>query len=135
MAKKTKKTVASSVEEQLKALYQLQIIDTKVDKIRIIRGELPLEIEDLEDLVVGLNTRFEKLEAELTSINENITANSNTISLANGAIEKYEEQLKNIKNNREFTSLTKEVEYQKLVFRLLKRKKLKTKQILFIKMK
>ena len=123
MAKKTKKTVASSVEEQLKALYQLQIIDTKVDKIRIIRGELPLEIEDLADLVEGLNTRLEKLEAELTSINENITANSNTISLANDAIEKYEEQLKNIKNNREFTSLTKEVEYQKLEVQIAEKKK------------
>ena len=64
MAKKTQKN-KGTVEEQLKALHQLQVIDTKVDKIRIIRGELPLEIEDLQDLVAGLNTRLEKFENEL----------------------------------------------------------------------
>ena len=105
-------------------MYQLQIIDTKVDKIRIIRGELPLEIEDLEDLVAGLNSRLEKLESELESINENITANKNTISLSTDAIEKYEDQLKNIKNNREFTSLTKEVEYQKLEVQISEKKQI-----------
>ena len=98
MAKKmAKKTI--SVEDQLKALYQLQVIDTKVDKIRIIRGELPLEIEDLEDVVAGLNTRLEKFDLELAEIQENIVAHNNTIALATTAIEKYEEQLKNIKNN------------------------------------
>jgi len=123
MAKKINNTIGS-VEDQLKALYQLQIIDTKVDKIRIIRGELPLEIEDLEDLVAGLNSRLEKLESELESINENITANKNTISLSTDAIEKYEDQLKNIKNNREFTSLTKEVEYQKLEVQISEKKQI-----------
>tara|TARA_B100000768_G_scaffold149347_1_gene143668 strand:- start:36 stop:797 length:762 start_codon:yes stop_codon:yes gene_type:complete len=123
MAKKTNNTIGS-VEDQLKALYQLQIIDTKVDKIRIIRGELPLEIEDLEDLVAGLNSRLEKLESELASINENITANKNSISLSTEAIEKYEDQLKNIKNNREFTSLTKEVEYQKLEVQISEKKQI-----------
>ncbi|MEC7646343.1 MAG: C4-type zinc ribbon domain-containing protein [Bacteroidota bacterium] len=112
----------SSVEDQLKALHQLQIIDTKVDKIRIVRGELPLEIEDLEDLISGLNTRLEKFDTQLAEINENIVANKNTISLSTAAIEKYEEQLKNIKNNREFTSLTKEVEYQNLEIQLAQKK-------------
>lgn len=121
MAKKTKsKTV--SVEDQLKGLHQLQVIDTKIDKIRIIRGELPLEIEDLEDLIAGLKTRLEKFESELNVINENIVAHNNTISLAKAAIEKYEEQLKNIKNNREFTSLTKELEYQNLEIQLADKK-------------
>ncbi len=121
MAKKmAKKTI--SVEDQLKALYQLQVIDTKVDKIRIIRGELPLEIEDLEDVIAGLNTRLEKFDLELAEIKENIVAYNNTIALATSAIEKYEEQLKNIKNNREFTSLTKEVEYQNLEIQLAKKK-------------
>ena len=86
----------------------------KITGIRIIRGELPLEIEDLEDLIAGLNSRLEKFEAELGEINDNILANNNTVSLATDAIEKYEIQLKEIKNNREFTSLTKEVEYQKI---------------------
>ncbi len=121
MAKKTKK-ITGSVEDQLKALHKLQVIDTKVDKIRIIRGELPLEIQDLEDLIAGLNTRLEKFESELNTINENIAANKNTISLANEAIEKYQTQLKNIKNNREFTSLTNEVEYQNLEIQLNEKK-------------
>ena len=71
MAKNTQ-TTTGSVEDQLKALHQLQVIDTKVDKIRIIRGELPLEIQDLEDLIAGLNTRLEKFETELEAIHENI---------------------------------------------------------------
>lgn len=121
MAKKTKINT-SSVEDQLKALHELQVIDTKVDKIRIIRGELPLEIEDLEDSIAGLDTRLEKFEAELETINESIVANKNTIALATEAIERYETQLKNIKNNREFTSLTKEVEYQNLEIQLAEKK-------------
>ena len=121
MAKKTKSKIVS-VEDQLKGLHQLQVIDTKIDKIRIIRGELPLEIEDLEDLIAGLNTRLEKFVSEINVINENVVANKNTISLATAAIEKYEQQLKNIKNNREFTSLTKEVEYQNLEIQLAEKK-------------
>ena len=123
MAKTTKKTTAS-VEDKLKALHQLQVIDTKVDKIRIIRGELPLEIEDLADLIGGLNTRLEKFDAELVTITDAIAANKNTIALATDAIEKYEKQLKNIKNNREFTSLTKEVEYQNLEIQIAEKKKI-----------
>ena len=96
MAKKTKINM-SSVEDQLKALHELQVIDTKVDKIRIIRGELPLEIEDLEDSIAGLDTRLEKFEAELETINESIVANKNTIALATEAIERYETQLKILK--------------------------------------
>lgn len=123
MAKTTKKTTVS-VEDKLKALHQLQVIDTQVDKIRIIRGELPLEIEDLADLIGGLNTRLEKFDAELVTITDDIAANKNTIALATDAIEKYEKQLKNIKNNREFTSLTKEVEYQNLEIQIAEKKKI-----------
>lgn len=126
MAKTTKKTVAS-VEDKLKALHQLQVIDTEVDKIRIVRGELPLEIEDLEDLMVGLNTRLEKFNEELIAINDNIVANKNSVALATDAIGKYEKQLKNIKNNREFTSLTKEVEFQNLEIQLAEKKKAQNK--------
>jgi len=121
---KTKKKTTASVEDKLKALHQLQVIDTQVDKIRIIRGELPLEIEDLADLIGGLNTRLEKFDAELVTITDDIAANKNTIALATDAIEKYEKQLKNIKNNREFTSLTKEVEYQNLEIQIAEKKKI-----------
>lgn len=121
MAKKTKKA-PSTVEDKLKALHQLQIIDTEVDKIRIVRGELPLEIQDLEDLIAGLNTRFDKFNEELEAIKNEIVANKNSVSLAKEAIKKYEKQLKNIKNNREFTSLTKEIEYQNLEIQLAEKK-------------
>ena len=123
MAKTTKKTTAT-VEDKLKAIHQLQVIDTQVDKIRIIRGELPLEIEDLAVLITGLNTKLEKFDSELVTITDDITANKNTIALATDAIEKYEKQLKNIKNNREFTSLTKEVEYQNLEIQIAEKKKI-----------
>ena len=126
MAKKTKQTTAS-VEDKLKALHQLQVIDTEVDKIRIVRGELPLEIEDLEDFITGLNTRLEKFNEELTVINDNILANKNSIALATDAIKKYEKQLKTIKNNREFTSLTKEVEFQNLEIQIAEKNKIQNK--------
>jgi hypothetical protein len=84
---------------------------------------LPLEIEDLEDLIVGLNTRLEKFNEELATINDNIAANKNSVALATDAISKYEKQLKNIKNNREFTSLTKEVEFQNLEIQLAEKNK------------
>ena len=98
MAKKSKiRTV--SVEEKLSALHQLQVIDTKIDKIRIVRGELPLEIKDLEDLIAGLNSRMDKFNLELESINQDILSNKNTVITSKESIEKYEKQLKNIKNN------------------------------------
>jgi len=122
MAKKTTQTIAS-IEDKLKALHQLQTIDTEVDKIRIIRGELPLEVQDLEDLIAGFNTRLAKFNEELEAIKDEIGANKNSISLAKNAIKKYEKQLKSIKNNREFTSLTKEVEYQHLEIQLAEKKK------------
>ena len=123
MAKTQKKTITISVEDKLKALYSLQTIDSEIDKIRIVRGELPLEIEDLEDSVAGLNTRLDKFNLELEKINEDIVGNNQSISLANDAITKYEKQLKNIKNNREYTSLTKEIEYQNLEIQIAEKKK------------
>ena len=116
MAKK--KVSVVSVEDRLKALYQLQIIDSQVDKIRIVRGELPVEIEDLEDLVVGLQTRLEKLNSELDEINNDVSSKKNAILDAEALVKKYEKQLKNIKNNREFSSLTKELEYKGLEIQL-----------------
>ena len=113
-----KKKVTVSVEDRLKALYQLQIIDSEVDKIRIVRGELPLEIEDLEDLIAGFNTRLEKLVGELDVVNNDLLAKKNAIADAAVLVTKYEKQLKNIKNNREFSSLTKELEYKGLEIQL-----------------
>jgi len=121
MSKKNKTMV--SVEDKLKALHKLQIIDTEIDKIRIIRGELPLEIQDLEDLILGLNTRLDKFNDELNILKDGVVAHTNSISVSKEAIKKYEKQLKNIKNNREFTSLTKEVEFQNLEIQLSEKKR------------
>lgn len=114
MAKKAE----ASVEERLRALYDLQLIDSRVDEIRNVRGELPLEVEDLEDEVAGLNTRLEKLNDNLDTINEEIKARKNLIEESKTLIKKYSEQQKNVRNNREYNSLTKEIEFQELEIQL-----------------
>ncbi|MFP9098261.1 zinc ribbon domain-containing protein [Flavobacterium sp. RHBU_24] len=107
-----------SVEEKLRALYDLQLIDTRIDEIRNVRGELPLEVEDLEDEVAGLSTRLEKLKSDLDSIEDQIKQKKNNIDDHKTAIKKYTEQQKNVRNNREFNSLTKEIEFQELEIQL-----------------
>lgn len=107
-----------SVEERLRALYDLQLIDSRVDEIRNVRGELPLEVQDLEDEVEGLNTRLEKLSANLELIDNEIASKKNLIEEAKGLIKKYSEQQKNVRNNREYNSLTKEIEFQELEIQL-----------------
>lgn len=107
-----------SVEDKLRALYALQLVDSKIDEIRNVRGELPLEVEDLEDEVAGLSTRLEKLKSDLESIDDLIKEKKNAIDEHKAAIKKYLEQQKNVRNNREFNSLTKEVEFQELEIQL-----------------
>jgi len=107
-----------SVEERLRALYDLQLIDSRIDEIRNVRGELPLEVRDLEDEVEGLNTRLQKLDESLVNIEEQIKAKKNLMEEAKALIKKYNEQQKNVRNNREFNSLTKEVEFQELEIQL-----------------
>ncbi|RAJ06125.1 zinc ribbon domain-containing protein [Arenibacter echinorum] len=114
MATKTETTV----EEKLRALYDLQLIDSRVDEIRNVRGELPLEVEDLEDEVLGLKTRMDKLKTDVETINYEIGAKKNLIDEAKVLIKKYAEQQKNVRNSREFNSLTKEVEFQELEIQL-----------------
>ena len=107
-----------TVEERLRSLYDLQLIDSRIDEIRSVRGELPLEVSDLEDEVAGLHTRLEKLVSSLESVDNEISAKKNLIEEAKGLIKKYSEQQKNVRNNREFNSLTKEVEFQELEIEL-----------------
>jgi predicted nucleic acid-binding Zn-ribbon protein len=107
-----------SVEERLRALYDLQLIDSRVDEIRNVRGELPLEVRDLEDDVEGLNTRLEKLNDSLESIDQDIKSKKNLMEEAKALISKYSEQQKNVRNNREYNSLTKELEFQELEIQL-----------------
>ena len=114
MAKKAEATV----EERLRALYDLQLIDSRVDEIRNIRGELPLEVRDLEDDVAGLNTRLEKLNDSLHNLDEEIKGKKNLIEESKALISKYTDQQKNVRNNREYNSLSKEVEFQELEIQL-----------------
>ena len=114
MAKKKEATV----EERLRALYDLQLIDSRIDEIRNVRGELPLEVRDLEDEVAGLNIRLEKLVSNLEVVDNDITSKKNLIEEAKALIKKYTEQQKNVRNNREYNSLTKEVEFQELEIEL-----------------
>ena len=114
MAKKTEATV----EEKLRALYDLQLIDSRIDEIRSVRGELPLEVEDLEDEVVGMNTRLEKLTEGLEVIENDITNKKNEIEEAKNLIKKYTKQQDNVRNNREYNSLSKEIEFQELEIQL-----------------
>lgn len=108
----------STVEEKLRALYDLQLIDSRVDEIRNVRGELPLEVQDLEDEVLGLKTRLDKLKTDVETVNFEISAKKNLIDESKTLIKKYSEQQKNVRNSREFNSLTKEVEFQELEIQL-----------------
>ncbi|QSS96959.1 zinc ribbon domain-containing protein [Psychroflexus sp. ALD_RP9] len=114
MAKKKEVTV----EEKLRALYDLQLIDSRIDEIRNMRGELPLEVEDLEDEVAGLTKRIEKLESDLVELDEKIKSKQHFITEAQELIKKYKKQQDNVRNNREFDALTKEIEYQELEIEL-----------------
>ena len=114
MAKKKEVTV----ENRLRALYDLQLIDSRIDEIRNVRGELPLEVRDLEDEVAGLNIRLEKLVSNLEVIDNDIASKKNLIEESKALMKKYAEQQKNVRNNREFNSLTKEVEFQELEIEL-----------------
>lgn len=107
-----------TVEERLRALYDLQLIDSRIDEIRNVRGELPLEVRDLEDEVAGLNTRLEKLVSNLQVIDNDIVSKKNLIEESKSLMKKYAEQQKNVRNNREFNSLTKEIEFQELEIQL-----------------
>jgi predicted nucleic acid-binding Zn-ribbon protein len=111
-----------SVEERLRALYSLQLVDSEIDKIKTLRGELPLEVQDLEDEIAGLETRLNNLKEEVVTLDKSITKKDNEIYDAEALIKKYEEQQKNVRNNREFDSLSKEIEYQRLEIELFNKK-------------
>lgn len=107
-----------TIEKKLIALFDLQQIDSQIDKIKIIRGELPLEVEDIEDEVIGIETRLEKFENEKESMEKAISDKKNIKIESLALIKRYEEQQKNVRNNREYDSLTKEIEFQALEIQL-----------------
>ena len=114
----SKTTISISVEEKLKALYNLQCVDSEIDQLRIVRGELPVEIQDLEDEIARLEARLEKFEEEKSILKTEQKAKKEAIKNSGELIVRYKKQLENIKNNREFTSLTKELEFQELEIQL-----------------
>jgi len=117
---KTKKPLTA--EDRLRALYDLQLIDSRIDRIRVIRGELPLEVEDLENEIGGLKTRLVKMEEENDTVSQRVSAYEMQIKESQTLIEKYEDQKNNVRNNREFESLNKEVEYQTLEIELCEKR-------------
>lgn len=121
--KKIKKTGGkNATQKKLKSLYELQCVDTEISKIKILRGELPLEIQDLEDELTGLSTRIEKLKLEVVELEQAVATKKNEIVDAENLIKKYAEQQNNVRNNREYDSLSKEIEFQNLEIQLCEKK-------------
>ena len=108
-----------TIELKLKTLFELQRIHTKLDAISIMKGELPMEVTDLEDEITGLGTRLSKLEDEIKDFDHTITGNQNKVQDCELHIKKYNKQLNNVKNNREYDALTKEIDMQRLEMQLL----------------
>jgi predicted nucleic acid-binding Zn-ribbon protein len=111
-----------SVEEKLKALFELQTLHTQIDKIRQTRGELPMEVADLEDEVAGLETRIQKIKSDLDELEDSIVTRKNLIKEALAATKKYETQLNDVKNNREYDAISKEIEIQGLEIQVSEKK-------------
>jgi len=114
--KKTDNTL--SVESRLKSLYDLQTILSEIDRIKTIRGELPLEVKDLEDQIAGLHTRIDNFSHDIDELTKSVTAEKEKINTCQGLIARYNEQIDNVRNNREYDLLHKEVEFQSLEIEL-----------------
>ena len=124
---KSNKTLSSSVEDKLKSLYTLQSIDSDIDKLRVVRGELPVEIQDLEDDIVRLESRRSKVTDEINTLKADSKGYKELIKKSSELVTKYKSQLDNIKNNREYISLNKEIEFQELEIELAEKKIKETK--------
>ncbi|TWR29826.1 hypothetical protein FPZ43_08195 [Mucilaginibacter pallidiroseus] len=111
-----------TIEQKLKALYDLQTVHTKIDRIRQVRGELPMEVADLEDDVAGLETRIQKIKNELDDLEDEIVTRKNLIKESQANIKKYETQLNEVKNNREYDAISKEIEIQGLDIQVSEKK-------------
>jgi predicted nucleic acid-binding Zn-ribbon protein len=121
-ANKSAEVAEMTVAEKLKALYDKQMVDTAIDKIKILRGELPLEVQDLEDEIEGLQTRVSKYDEDIQELEKSIYGKNQEIQNAQDLIKKYEEQQNNVRNNREYDSLSKEIEFQTLEIELCEKR-------------
>ena len=123
MAKEAKKDPQElTVEQKLKTLYQLQTTLSKIDEIKTLRGELPLEEQDLEDEIAGLSTRIERIKSEIAELKTSIAGKKVEIEAAKASVAKYKEQQDNVRNNREYDFLTKEIEFQTLEIELCEKR-------------
>ena len=123
MAKEAKKDPQElTVEQKLKTLYQLQTTLSKIDEIKTLRGELPLEVQDLEDEIAGLSTRIERIKSEIAELKTSIAGKRVEIEAAKASVAKYKEQQDNVRNNREYDFLTKEIEFQTLEIELCEKR-------------
>lgn len=131
MAKDTKNsTVEVQIEEKLQNLYKLQTILSEIDKIKTLRGELPLEVQDLEDETEGLTTRIERIQAEIEEIKQEMSARKAKIAQSESLIERYKEQLNQVRNNREYDSLNKEIELEELDVTLNKKRNTEAQELI-----
>lgn len=123
MAKEAKKDPQElTVEQKLKALFQLQTMLSKIDEIKTLRGELPLEVQDLEDEIAGLSTRIDRIKAEVSELKASIAGKKVEIETAKASVLKYKEQQENVRNNREYDFLSKEIEFQTLEIELCEKR-------------
>ena len=122
MAQKKTSEVDYSMQEKIMALYELQKIDSQIDEINKVKGELPLEVEDLEDEIAGLNTRIENINAEIEELNSLTKQRKREVDQAKIQISHYKEQQNNVRNNREYDAITKEIEYQELEIELAEKR-------------
>ena len=123
MAKETKgEPKELTVEQKLKTLFQLQTMVSEIDKIKTLRGELPLEVQDLEDEIIGLSTRIDKIKSEVDSLKSAIAGKRVEIETSKAAVDKYKSQQDNVRNNREYDFLTKEIEFQTLEIELCEKR-------------
>lgn len=133
MSAKIKEKVDASVEGKLKNLYQLQLIDSKIDRLRTIRGELPLEVSDLEDTVAGLETRVTNITEELAEFENQYNEKKQAVKDFQANIKKYEAQQNKVRNNREYDAITKEIEFQNLEIQLAEKRMKEAKAAITVK--
>jgi uncharacterized protein len=122
MCAKIKEKIDASIEGKLKNLYQLQLTDSKIDRLRTIRGELPLEVSDLEDTVAGLETRLANVTDEVAELENQLNEKKQAIKDFQSNIKKYEAQQSKVRNNREYDAITKEIEFQNLEIQLAEKR-------------
>jgi uncharacterized protein len=133
MCAKIKEKIDASIEGKLKNLYQLQLIDSKIDKLRTVRGELPLEVSDLEDTVAGLETRLQNITEEVAELENQLSEKKQAIKDFQSNIKKYEAQQSKVRNNREYDAITKEIEFQNLEIQLAEKRMKEAKAAITLK--